>query len=1209
MRRAECVAKLSDLDAEYDYDYSDESGETSEDLAVQEMQNGNKGAEDFVAPKPSFHLSMEQHLASIDTSVASKSTISTLAHYQDKDYLLDDFLKPPPKRLNIKVKSTECVIIDIAHPFHYRKISSEYIESQNPYLNWTSINNTPPSDFPVTVQENYKAQYQAQRTQLRFLHFVSPSNDAMSKLFMQRKESMNGRILFHYVGYGYPSSTDGKIFAWEPRPPAFHEFSIKKIYNMIKTPSWFIFDCDYAATYILHLEKAMVKCSEYKPSPNVQNQKMAQHMLARPVEWEDWYCMCATDTNEKLPTNCHLPRDFLSSALLTPVTISILCHILHNYRTSFPDPGFPLSYLRTVLHDEDGTIKSLLSVIPDAIAADYCTPSLYAKLFRKDKLLASLYRNFVIAQYLLHFYDVHPVSWPKIPDMSAHVLWQQFNATIDVWITSTLTPKPQFLNAFFTWTNGTFDTNLQNNQIEFIKPSLLTLLCQIPFTNVSNKDNALISLAEYAKAPNHDPSRLAASVSFNNLFPKLLEKFDNGKAYESLCTIILSLLQYDMSFASEFKKEISMDSLKLILFDESVAENIKTLVAAILACVVPSMDIVRFFCSTPDFLLYIKKAVSKSSPNTLLWLLILLKRTFDLSSVSPEIFFKDSVHIQIASLIQHNSYECRAAVVASLSCFMQSTENLINMHLILLCLPAFNDISYLVRYQTMLLMIRFLSTHFHNFVSIFKNEDQIQCNKSYTKLLSEWFGNPIKYPLDNFSQFAIEADTIAHRDDAAGEICKHAYYMIDYFAHDPHPSIRTSALRAKEFFIKMIQSEKTTPSSIKSISPPFGNYNSWHSTSFQEEAPTSQIEKTLQQENLPNPRRGSKAIFDSDSEVLFKISLNQLMNTDLSKAQDPIQQKVGTSSSRSYAMIDIPSMTLQIRSLSKQFNHGVMKLAFCGKTNDAVIATTNKWVYNLDDNFKILSRLRISDYAVSDLHKFEYQNDTYILACTCDGSMHLWNPMHSLCSATWRSDSNYLDESIPQYADIIQERNHLVSARDTNGIDLWDINTQKLITEWDFSPSQQATALSLHPANDNVVIVGYANGEIVGIDMRESKKAINLQAGDRILKMTGNRNGADFLYIATSSGRNLVWNSSANSLECCGPKIPLSQFDAHSALPLLACQSPNGTPIITNPTGSTLYELNSIESNSVFAFHPILPTITFGTPTGALYSYNILLGG
>ncbi len=76
-------------------------------------------------------------------------------------------------------------------------------------------------------------------------------------------------------------------------------------------------------------------------------------------------------------------------------------------------PG-QLNDRRTML----GELNWIFTAITDTIAWNSLPRDVFQRLFRQDLLVASLFRNFLLAERILKSYDCTPVSWPKLPSTS-----------------------------------------------------------------------------------------------------------------------------------------------------------------------------------------------------------------------------------------------------------------------------------------------------------------------------------------------------------------------------------------------------------------------------------------------------------------------------------------------------------------------------------------------------------------------------------------------------------------------------------------------------------------------------------------------------------------------------------------------------------------------------------------------------------------------
>lgn len=1184
------VINFTEID---EYDYSEGSGETSEDL---EKHDGGTSArkDTFVSPEPSFYMSVEAHIRNIDTSVIDRSEIISSEFFGDESFELSQLNKPFVPKVVDQVEPTDYVILNIAHPSMYQKPSSEFEKSLDPYLSWTSMRYCSTSEFTSIVHTSYKNAYQKYRHQLRFVHLVSPSTEKMNGLTSQRKETPLGRILYHYVGYGYPSAKQGKMYVCDGRPPTLKSYSIKKVMDTLKTPAWFIFDCDKAGAFIPKIEqRAKTLKNQGNPVPNRK-----RPAYSRVVNWDDWFCMCATGADEVLPKEPLLPRDFLTTCLLTPVPIAILCHILKFYRTSFESPTFPLSYLETVLAGPKH-LQEMLEMLVDSIAADYLPTEMFKRLFRRDKFVATFYRNFVLAQYLLHPYEVHPVSYPELPTMFRHPLWHQLDSTIDLWITSNLTPMPSIMRVFNERIISSFDTMMKNNQTWSIKPSILTALCHIPLVKSGKYDHALVSLAHYAAESIENRINVTRGVSIQAYFAKLGEEIKDIRNFDALCYLILALIQLDMDCLRLIKKDAELTKLYDMAFDWDVSEQTRVYVMAILSSVVQQMRTIHNLTNTKKFFTVMKSYVPKASSSYLFWLLMLFKRTHDISSCDLSLFFADSVHMQVAELVFHNSHECRAAALSSLSCFMQPSAHNINLQLLLMAIPAFNDASYLVRYQLLILITRFLSSHKDAFLAS-SQKIRIQTQTTFAAIISVWLSWKIYWP-DIESQFGVFAgacDAITRQMDATAHVCNLAYYMIDFFTHDPHPSIHRDATKVKTLLGRMRGTSKSSGSSSLSLSPTLGSpVQSGSQGSTNSESSESNCDEDK-----------ASLVFETDSTALFSICLQRLID---GKGMHATERPKASHKVTNFGMVMIPGAHLQLRASNKQIDQTPVKFAHHGVKQTMVVGTSQRWMYYMDEDLNVKHQMHL-EYEISDLKIVDLNGISYVVSMTSNGCAGIWKPENKYMSATWRTDANYICDNIPQLVATVNNHNRIATVRGNGGIALWDVETLKLAGEWNYSESNIASALCLLPGNPNIVMAGYSNGNIIGFDMRISgsnaqSKIIGMNMGDNVIGISENRNGGDFLYAASSSGKCVFWNSATNTFQdAFNCKCTMEQFDIHSALPIAAYSRVKEQPVLANTSGSTLFNVKTTDPGSIFSFHPILPVITFGSQS-SIQSYNVML--
>ncbi|KAF4740506.1 hypothetical protein FOZ63_009505, partial [Perkinsus olseni] len=88
-------------------------------------------------------------------------------------------------------------------------------------------------------------------------------------------------------------------------------------------------------------------------------------------------------------------------------------------------------------------LNSVFTSIMNSIAWSTLSAESYETLFRKDVVLASLFRNYLLAQRLLSLVGITSVSTPKLPDCSQHPLWETWELVLESSILHVIQGEPR----------------------------------------------------------------------------------------------------------------------------------------------------------------------------------------------------------------------------------------------------------------------------------------------------------------------------------------------------------------------------------------------------------------------------------------------------------------------------------------------------------------------------------------------------------------------------------------------------------------------------------------------------------------------------------------------------------------------------------------------------------------------------------------------
>lgn len=156
-------------------------------------------------------------------------------------------------------------------------------------------------------------------------------------------------------------------------------------------------------------------------------------------EYGDVIFLAACGAEEDLCYNPDLPADLFTSCLLTPVKTALLWFATrtHEGRRLYTIPPRVLSEIPGAQNPNQrdtmfGELHWIFTSLTEAIAYDVLPPHLFRRLFRLDVLVASLFRNFLLAVRIFKSLDIHPVSVPALPSRVAHhPLWRAWDMVVD----------------------------------------------------------------------------------------------------------------------------------------------------------------------------------------------------------------------------------------------------------------------------------------------------------------------------------------------------------------------------------------------------------------------------------------------------------------------------------------------------------------------------------------------------------------------------------------------------------------------------------------------------------------------------------------------------------------------------------------------------------------------------------------------------------
>ncbi|CAL8090399.1 unnamed protein product [Calicophoron daubneyi] len=337
-----------------------------------------------------------------------------------------------------------------------------------------------------TIGKNLQAQYERWQPRARYKQCLDPTLDDVKKLCVSlRRNAKDDRILFHYNGHGVPRPTDnGEIWVFNTKFTKYIPLSLYDLQRWLGAPSVYVIDCQNAGRVIRMYEtfcrrrlaehkaaqqqteaESRIPNSGETPNPTIDpclqpNTTVTLNATdaggrtmgaqAQPgstpvganaqlgaslVSMENTIMLAACREDEDLPQNPELPADLFTACLTTPIRMALRWHFLRHQEYF---PGYLDEHLLDRIPGSHSNRMSLLgevnwifTAVTDTIAWCSFPIDIFQKLFRQDLLVASLFRNFLLAERIMKTYGCQPVSAPSLLPTFRHPMWDAWDHALD----------------------------------------------------------------------------------------------------------------------------------------------------------------------------------------------------------------------------------------------------------------------------------------------------------------------------------------------------------------------------------------------------------------------------------------------------------------------------------------------------------------------------------------------------------------------------------------------------------------------------------------------------------------------------------------------------------------------------------------------------------------------------------------------------------
>ncbi|CAD5170829.1 unnamed protein product [Musa acuminata subsp. malaccensis] len=340
-----------------------------------------------------------------------------------------------------------------------------------------------------TIGKALQVQYERWQPRARYKLQLDPTVEEVKKLCNTcRKYARSERVLFHYNGHGVPKPTsNGEIWVFNKSYTQYIPLPISELDSWLKSPSIYVFDCSAAGMII----SAFLKRQDSNSSG------------ASVSSLKDCILLAACEAHETLPQSAEFPADVFTSCLTTPIKMALrwFCSrsLFHGSLTHSLIDQIPgrQNDRKTLL----GELNWIFIAVTDTIAWNVLPHDLFQSLFRQDLLVASLFRNFLLAERIMRAANCSPVSYPLLPPTHQHHMWDAWDMAAEICLSKLpqliADPNAEFQpSPFFTEQLTAFEVWLDHGSEHKKPPEQLPIVLQVLLSQ-SHRFRALVLLGRF----------------------------------------------------------------------------------------------------------------------------------------------------------------------------------------------------------------------------------------------------------------------------------------------------------------------------------------------------------------------------------------------------------------------------------------------------------------------------------------------------------------------------------------------------------------------------------------------------------------------------------------------------------------------------------------------------------------------------------------
>jgi regulator-associated protein of mTOR len=959
---------------------------------------------------------------------------------------------------------------------------------------------------------NLLQQYEFWQPRARYKTLLDPTAEEVKKLCQGlRRSAKEERILLHYNGHGVPRPTrGGEIWCFNRQFTQYIPVAVVDVAAWIGTPILLIVDSSAAG-----------------------NVYEVYHRIAESGAG-DVLLLVACGAEEVLPMAPEMPADIFTACLTTPMEIAIRWHV---YRAGPLLPAVTLEMAMGIpgrLGDRRtplGELNWILTATTDTIAWTVLPRPLFKRLFRQDVLVASLFRNYLLAVRIMKSFRCTPSAYPPIPAAAVvgHELWPAWDQALDcllaqhVDVTSGNVPGYEPCH-FFAGQMDAFEVWIEQQGRSGAGPRTslhLPIILQVLLSQV-HRQRALGLMAKFASL-----GEWAVLDSLHvGVFPYLLKLLQSPapEIRGPLLQLWLRILWYDGGAAVDLLKEDAfLYFVKVVVDGEANIGEITTAMACLARLVMCIEDGAMLMASRAERLPEVvrQRIINGSDDYEVVeWAMNLLAALGGMSNLNDVALLLTPIKAQLASPKPAN----RVAAIHLLGVLSVSASSDLDtaVELTYLLIKALEDCHPIARRELVISMSKLVACNPHKFIlaayALWASGNQGE------SVVAPGAGDSVRHPglftvvwkvlLVLALDPAIKVSSVASR--LVDEV--HIGFLFSRGESD-----------AEVLFVQGERPVKSSDSQFSDFQVPDRPASTHDHKYVVTVGPTDIGGKTLEHHEKAKSEKSDKHVVTMTSAIpLISTCIDEALNRYLdSWALKDVMPSLAT-------LAQIKKATLRDADETRRWHSS----SASQRKFDQQVATRTGPAVNSVVFHPLHNQLILTDESGVTLWDWERKEESSIsvemvssLRCvdwdpvklvvgTADGIVRLYGDDTLELKSAWNvGPGDARDE--PLLLEWSQPQRHLYSLFGGNNFSVFDAAQERFIRRMTLDSPASAICCGEEP----VVTVGFRDGWIRRFDLRTAEPPLSIKAHtEGVLALRAPKNEAEF-YSAGSTGEILLWDT------------------------------------------------------------------------------------